>query len=324
MTKFTDYVDGIKVEIALQLRTSDKFPFLSDRKEFKELLDYYNQNLGKMLRPILCVAVCDALGGNHEEAVMLGSAVEQIHGGSLMHDDVIDGDLFRRNAQSIPERFGVIPAILLGDNMMSMGLKALGAISPTRMGAGFGEFVTAVDRLSTGASKEHTRNPWDRDEYIFVLRLKTATAFRAAARLGAITAGASEEAREIIGQAGENIGVAFQIADDITDIQKSISTGEPTGDMKEGKVTLPIIYLYKKYPEFKDQFANYVHGVVAFSEIPDILAHINEGIMHAHEEIDNRLGEANQGLKFVPMANGQRYILEEYGRYAVRAILEES
>jgi geranylgeranyl pyrophosphate synthase len=324
MVEFRQYIESTRKEIQDHIKITFRLPFLSDSKEFKDMVEYYNRSQGKLLRPLLCAMFCDALGGHHEEAISLGSAVEQIHGGSLMHDDIIDADLFRRGIKSMHEQFAVIPAILFGDNMMASGLRALDTIAPQRMPRAFSEFSTSVDRLSTGASKEHQRNPWNRGEYIFVLQLKTATAFRAAARLGTITADSSEGTTEIAGRIGEEIGVAFQVADDITDITKSINIGQPVGDVKDGKVTLPVMHLHNKYQELKDECDNYCNGVSDLKEIPRLIASMDEGISSAKEFITERLSLANEYLKFIPLQNGYRQLLQEYGEFAVSSILNEA
>jgi geranylgeranyl pyrophosphate synthase len=324
MISFQEYIENTRKEIGAQIKNTFKLPFLSDSKEFAHIVDYYTQSQGKLLRPLICALFCDALGGHHEEAIILGSAIEQVHGGSLMHDDILDNDLFRRGLKSTHEQFGVIPAILFGDNMMASGLTSLRTLSPSRGFRGFIEFCTAVDRLSTGASKEHTRDQWNRSQYISVLQLKTATAFRAAARLGAITSDASEDTTELAGRVGEEIGVAFQVADDITDIIKSIKTNQPTGDVKDGKVTLPIMHLYKMRPELHEELETYSHGIDNMNQIPGIIKFADEGINNAKDFISERVGLANEYLKVIPLKDGYRSMLDQYGEFAVNSILNEA
>lgn len=324
MTKFTEFVERTRIEIIARRERAFRLPFLSDNKEFKEIADYYHQSHGKLLRPLLCVAFADALGGSHDEALILGTAVEQIHAGSLMHDDIIDGDLFRRGLESVHERFGVIPAILFGDQTIVTGVQAIRTLPPEHAASAFIELTSSLDRLTTGANKEHKRAPWDIETYMDVISLKTATAFRAAARLGTIAASSSNDTRDVAGNVGEHIGVAFQIGDDITDILKSIRTGKPTGDVLDGKTTLPIIHLKSKYPELEKEFIRYEHGVQSIDEIPGIIEHIEEGMAYAHQEIDARLQKANELADLIPLNNGMRYVLNEYGRYAVNSILSEA
>jgi geranylgeranyl pyrophosphate synthase len=318
------FVSKTRSELVPMLEASEHYPFMADMKAFADISEYYNRSHGKLLRPLLCVAFCDSLGGQHEAALNLGCALEQIHGASLTHDDLIDSDLFRRGLQSVHEKFHVIPAILFGDILMVNGLKKVDTLPVEHKIQAWTELVTAGDRLITGAFKEHKRDPWNKESYFTILSFKTATAYRAAARLGAITAHASDETKEIAGRVGEYIGIAFQLADDITDIEQSISKQLPIGDMKEGKVTLPIIHIRNKYPELAEQCELYSKGVEEMSDVSGVLDKMSEGISATHDEIVHTLNMANQLLSFIPLQNGKRAILEEYGRFAVDSILKES
>ncbi|MCY0881037.1 MAG: polyprenyl synthetase family protein, partial [Firmicutes bacterium] len=173
------------------------------------------------------------------------------------------------------------------------------------------------------AMRENYRNPWNEQEYLDVIRLKTAALFRASARIGAIAANASLDTKEIIGDFGELIGTAYQIADDITDITKSISEEVLLGDLKDGKATLPFIHLRERHPELAALLNSYNNGLDDYSQLKPVIAHMDDGIGYSMNKIDSLLNTANALLDHIPLVDGGRNILSSYGKYAVTSILKE-
>lgn len=194
---------------------------------------------GKMLRSKLLLAI----SGVSEEALRVCALIEMIQNASLLHDDVIDNASTRRGDLSINARFGNKNAIMLGDVLYSKAFYEL-----SKLDMNIAQSVSlAVTRLSIGEIEDvrlsngfHT----NREAYINMCSLKTAALIVAAAESGAILKGLD---KDIYSTYGENLGIAFQIIDDILDItQDSSILGKPSmSDFREGKTTLPYMDLYE-------------------------------------------------------------------------------
>lgn len=195
---------------------------------------------GKRLRARLILTIAPEA----PSAPLLGAIVELIHAASLLHDDVIDEAQLRRGVPSVNATQGSKTAIMLGDILYSKAFSSLTAFDPAISRA----VAESVTRLSVGemmdvSMAEHFNI--DRDQYLKMLYLKTATLIEACAYSAAVLAGKNEEAHATY---GKNLGLAFQIVDDILDITADEATlGKPSlNDFSEGKVTLPYIDLYER------------------------------------------------------------------------------
>lgn len=193
---------------------------------------------GKRLRARLILTIAPMA----PTAPLLGAIVELIHAASLLHDDVIDDAMLRRGVPSVNATQGSKTAIMLGDILYSKAFSELTSFDPSIARA----VAESVTRLSVGEMMDvemaETFNS-DRDLYLKMLYLKTATLIEACAYSAAILAGKDEQAHATY---GKNLGLAFQIVDDILDITADeVTLGKPSlNDFSEGKVTLPYIDLY--------------------------------------------------------------------------------
>ena len=180
---------------------------------------------GKRVRPTVTLLVCEALGGQPEEAVDYAAGIELVHTASLVVDDIIDESTVRRGVDSAWTKFGVGPAIIASDGLLgeafdlfSSDPRALRTVSESMIELGQGEASELVDQ------------PTDEQAYRALARRKTGALFRAAAELGAIAAGRADEAGPAMGEYAERVGVAFQIRDDVLDATSDPETlGKPTG-----------------------------------------------------------------------------------------------
>lgn len=193
---------------------------------------------GKRLRARLILTIAS----DAPDAPLLGAIVELIHAASLLHDDVVDEAMTRRGVASVNATHGSKVAIMLGDILYSKAFSELTAFDPL-IARSISESVT---RLSVGEMMDVAmaeRFTTDRDLYLKMLYLKTATLIEAAAYSAARLAGKDASA---YGTYGKNLGLAFQIVDDILDITADEATlGKPAlNDFSEGKTTLPYIDLY--------------------------------------------------------------------------------
>jgi len=222
--------------------------YISELGDMRILSLYRKLPQGKRLRTKLIVKIA----GRSLKTVKTASTIEMIHTASLLHDDVIDDANTRRGKISVNASDGDKTAIMMGDILYSKAFFELIDISPLVAKV----VSSAVVQLSLGeladvelSRKFHT----NRDAYLKMLYQKTASLMEATAEVGAILAGKN---REIYRKYGRNLGIAFQIIDDILDITSDSKTlGKPAlHDFKEGKVTLPYIYLYEVLEDNDKEF----------------------------------------------------------------------
>ncbi len=209
---------------------------------------YIIKNKGKGLRPLLVIMSAKLVGKPVYETYLVASVVELLHTASLVHDDVIDNAHVRRGFPSINALWKNKVAILMGDYLLS---KCLIGATMTGSLTVMNKLALASKRLSKGELMqiEKARNlKITEDEYFDIITNKTAALMGTASELGAITVSEKDEDHERLKNFGENLGIAFQIKDDLLDYyghQKVI--GKPVGnDFKDKKITLPLIHAFNQ------------------------------------------------------------------------------
>lgn len=218
-----------------------------------DALSYIKDTGGKRLRPIICFLSAEAVGGSREDAISTAIAIELLHNASLVHDDIIDNNNIRRKNPSNPAMYGEKKAIVIGDLLFGLSCEMLAQcgvpevvslVSSAVADIAMGEYLEFALRYLLEAT-EHS--------YMEVAELKTAATFRASAEAGAVLGGGTETEVENLRNYGNNLGIAFQIQDDILDIcGETAKIGKPVGlDIKNGERTLLIIHAlnHSKYPE---------------------------------------------------------------------------
>jgi geranylgeranyl diphosphate synthase type I len=208
-------------------------------------------NAGKRLRPILCLLSCQAAGGNPDQALPAAVAIELVHNFSLVHDDIEDRSHLRRSRPTLWKVWGVPQAINAGDSLfvlahLAMHRLADRGVPPRRVLTAFEIFDEACLALTEGQHLDLSFEACldvDVERYFSMIRGKTAALFSAAAQLGALIAGSDPESIAHYLCFGENLGLAFQIVDDILGIWGDPQvTGKPAADdIQQRKKTLPIV-----------------------------------------------------------------------------------
>lgn len=207
---------------------------------------YIVKRKGKQLRPMF-VFLCSAIAGEiNDRSYIAASMVELLHTASLVHDDVVDDSMKRRGLFSINALWKNKIAVLVGDYLLSKGL--LIALEKGEYGQ-LQILSEAVKKMSEGELlqiEKARRLDISEEVYFDIIRQKTASLIAAACKAGASASGASPENIETMRLFGEKIGIAFQIKDDLFDYGED-TIGKPTGiDIKEKKMTLPLIYTLNK------------------------------------------------------------------------------
>ncbi len=220
----------------------------SDIKLIKKISDYIVSAGGKRMRPIVLMLIARALGYQGKEHIFLATMLEYIHTASLLHDDVVDESDLRRGKPTASFKWGNSAAILVGDFMYSRAFQLMVKTENLRIC----EIVSsAVNRISEGEVIQLLNihdTTVDEARYFDVIERKTGVLFEAGARMASIVAGASSEFEEKMATYALSLGRAFQIIDDILDYVGTPQTiGKNLGgDLKEGKMTMPLIYTLKK------------------------------------------------------------------------------
>ncbi len=203
---------------------------------------------GKRLRPALLLLIAGALGYRGPHRLPLAAIVEFIHTATLLHDDVVDESDLRRGRKTANSLFGNAASVLVGDFLYSRSFQMMvdvGSLPVMRT------LADATNVIAEGEVLQllNIHDPdVDEQRYMQVIRYKTAKLFEASARLAAIVAGCSEDEQEPWAEFGRRIGTAFQLIDDVLDYSGVTSDiGKNVGDdLREGKPTLPLIFLLQR------------------------------------------------------------------------------
>lgn len=206
-------------------------------------LTHIRQRGGKRMRPMLILLMAKNYGKVSQVTQNAAVGLELLHTASLVHDDVVDESAERRGQASVNATYDNKVAVLVGDYILSTALHRVSLTDHQKIVqllAELGQTLAAGEilQLSNIQNQEFSE-----DVYYQIINNKTAALFEACAKIGALSAGASEEEIRAAAKFGQNIGIIFQIRDDIFDYFDSKEIGKPTGnDMVEGKLTLPVIY----------------------------------------------------------------------------------
>ena len=206
-------------------------------------LGHIRQRGGKRMRPILMLLMAKNYGTVSDVTQNAAVGLELLHTASLVHDDVVDESGERRGQASVNATYDNKVAVLVGDYILSTALLHVSFTGNQRIIeylARLGQTLAAGEILQLSNIQNQAISE---DVYYQVIQQKTAALFEACAAIGALSAGAAEEDVLKAGKFGQNLGIMFQIRDDIFDYFDSKEIGKPTGnDMTEGKLTLPVIY----------------------------------------------------------------------------------
>ena len=221
---------------------------------------------GKRVRPLLvfCAAPQAALAAEERRESLLsaGAAVELVHMATLVHDDLLDGATMRRGRPTVADSLGADRAVSTGDFLFA---RAFGELTRTGSPRAVSALAGAALDLSQGEIDQQ-RAAFDLDlterDYLARCRRKTAALFAVACRLGALVGGARPEAEERLAAFGENVGMAFQIFDDVLDLAGApAATGKRRGtDLCDGTVTLPVILAMQIEPGLRAEVASATAG----------------------------------------------------------------
>jgi len=236
MKPFQDYLDTVNAAIAA-------IPYPEQPSQLYEPISYHMALGGKRVRPVLALMACDALGGNTATALDAAVGIEMFHNFTLLHDDVMDKADVRRGKPTVHRRWNDNIAILSGDTMLTIATQYIAKTGSQAVMDLFNKTAIEIYEGQQWDMNYEERNDVTVDEYINMIRLKTSVLLGCALKTGALLADASDEDANAIYEAGVNMGLAFQLRDDMLDVWGDPVTfgKEIGGDIMNNKKTFLLI-----------------------------------------------------------------------------------
>lgn len=269
-----------------------------NNERIQEIIDYIMKSDGKHIRPILLLLAAKACGEVNNMTYNTAITVELLHTASLIHDDVVDESKIRRGKASVNAVYDNKMAVLAGDYFLSTALiKSVmtGNIDVISDISALGRSLAEGELNQLSLVKELII---DEKEYFEVIKKKTASLMSVCMRSGAMSAGGSADQVAMFTELGEILGICFQLRDDIFDYF-STAIGKPTGnDIREGKITLPLLYALENAPENdKEDLLKIINSYDYTEEnITKLLAYAKDhgGIEYAYRKIDEYKARAEE------------------------------
>lgn len=278
-------------------------------------LEHIRKRAGKRMRPILILLMARNFGQITDVTQNAAVGLELLHTASLVHDDVVDESEERRGQASVNATYDNKVAVLVGDYILSTALLCVARTHSEQIVTYLAELGRTLSDGEILQLSNIGRKDISEDVYYDVIKQKTAALFEACAGIGALSSGASEEDVMAAKQFGQNLGIIFQIRDDIFDYYDSKEIGKPTGnDMAEGKLTLPVIHAVNNGgDEDMKRFALKVkdHSVTA-EEIASLVDYTKR--MGGIEYAEKRMWDFH--------AEAQRFLDERVGQQEIKEALQ--
>ena len=246
---------------------------------------------GKRLRPMLTLAAAQLCGYGGSRHLALAACVEFIHTATLLHDDVVDESDLRRGQESANAVWGNQPSVLVGDFLFSRAFQLMvadGSLQVLKILSDASAVIAEGEVLQlTTANDPQTSE----EAYLEVIRSKTATLFAAASQIGAVVAERPRAEAEALESYGMNLGIAFQLIDDVLDYSaRQADLGKAIGDdFKEGKVTLPVVLAWRRGDQKDRSFWTRTIGELEQDD-GDLLRAIE--LMHKHRTLEDTVERA--------------------------------
>ena len=227
----------------------------SENAQLQEMIEHMYKADGKKIRPILLLLTAKALGEVNDSTYHAAVTIELLHMATLIHDDVVDDADMRRGQPSLNSIFDNRKTVLCGDFFLSSALTQ--SVLTENL-----EIVSIIAKLGKNLAEGELMQLLiadkviiDEEEYFNVIRKKTASLLSSCMKIGALTVGAGRNKVDRFTELGELIGLGVQLRDDIFDYYDD-NIGKPTGnDIREGKITLPLLYAFKNTDEVEHQYA---------------------------------------------------------------------
>jgi octaprenyl-diphosphate synthase len=290
----------------------------SGRPHVAELVSHLGHYRGKRLRPTLLLLTGHACGQVQATHHVLGAVVEMIHTATLVHDDVLDSADLRRHVPTVNARWGNQSSVLLGDFLFTHAFHLSATLGDARACAIIGQATNRVCEGELQQVGERGNLELGEDAYYSIIDGKTAELTSCCCRLGALYSHASPEVVEKLARYGRQLGIAFQIADDLLDIVGSErDTGKSLGtDLEQKKLTLPLIHLLR---QATPEVAGTVRQILASPgnhKCEALAPHLSASLDYARRKAEEHAQQARSELGCLP-PSPYRVILEDLTRLVV-------
>ena len=288
------------------------------------VLEFSLQHAGKRIRPSLVLLASAVFGRSSDAVIQLAAATECLHSATLVHDDIVDGADSRRGRKAVHLMWSQAAAVLSGDFLLAMAADQVAGLGRPRIVRMFADTIMKMCRSEFVALDVQGGSDEMIQEYLSKIEGKTASLFALCCEASAELADAGQEALDAMQGYGLNLGIAFQITDDILDlVGDENDTGKPVGnDLKQGLLTLPAIY-FLKLSESNGSMLQRVIGNPGLSddELPEAITAINESgsIEQAMGDAESFAKKAQEHAAQLP-AGPNRVALEELTHYVLNRL----
>ena len=256
-----------------------------------EVANHLISSGGKRLRPMLTLAMASLTGYSGDGHIKLAAAVEFMHTATLLHDDVVDESDMRRGRPAARKLWGNEASVLVGDFLLGQAFKMMvevGSLRALDILSNAAAIIAEGEVMQLGAAKNTATTE---DEYLAVIRAKTAELFAAACEVGPVLTNRPKAEHAACRSFGMNLGIAFQLVDDVLDYGgKSAKLGKNVGDdFREGKITLPVVLSFRRGSETERDFWTRAleHGEITDSDLETAL-----GLMTKHRALEDTIKRA--------------------------------
>jgi len=288
----------------------------SDVEMIPEVANHLISSGGKRLRPMLTLAAAEMCGYDGAGHVKLAASVEFMHTATLLHDDVVDESDMRRGKPAPRMLWGNQASVLVGDFLLGQAFKMMvevGSLEALRILSDAAAIIAEGEVMQITAAKNTETTE---DEYLAVIRAKTAALFSAAAEVGPVIGGRPRAEQAAFRSYGTNLGLAFQLVDDALDYGgSSEALGKQVGDdFREGKITLPVVLAYRRGSDADREFWNrcLVEGEIEDGDLERAIELIaaHRGLEDTIERARHYGGVARDALAVFPESEYRQALLD--------------
>lgn len=304
----------VAAERAYDRELASANPYLAD------ILSHTRRFRGKRLRPMLLLLSAEATGGIRDEHVTLAAVIEMIHTATLVHDDVLDDAELRRHVATVNSRWNNSTSVLFGDYLFTHAFHLAASVGTTDACRMIGRATNIVCEGELTQVRQGGNLDLSEDEYLRIIEAKTGELCAVACRLGARYSDAGEAVADAMDRYGRQLGIAFQIADDVLDLAGTVrETGKTLGsDLAQMKMTLPLIRLLSSTSNGSTTRARELIAAAdsaAEAELQSLL--VSGGALASARKTALEFAEdARKGLRLLPDSEG-RTLLEDVAEFAV-------
>lgn len=312
------FVDSVQ---DLLPRVEERMHAISDsyHQDLRDALEYILNSGGKRIRPTLNLLIGNMLGANTEKLILSAAAVEMLHTATLVHDDLIDGSLLRRGNATLNANWSPIKTVLTGDLLFAYAAVLASDTESVQVVRMFSETLATI--VNGEITQQFTSlGRASRDDYYKRIHAKTASLFEASATLAALLSPVDSEVVSQVHRFGYEIGMAFQIMDDILDFTgEQAEVGKPIGnDLRQGLITLPALYYFEDNKEVAGHMfnnGNASNGDMLSSVIDKI--RMSDAIEKSLEEAAEFIDRSKQTLSKLP-DSVERNALADLADYIIK------